>query len=98
MHTKMMGIGHIYQISGDKGIDGSYPLNCERDLPSPDIKPRLDTNEYSGCDELPDDPAQIDVTGHELTSHVSCRQTYLVRYPLKLTGRTSDAYTVVTVW
>jgi len=72
-------------------------LNCERDLPPPDIKPRLDTNEYPGCDKLADDPAQVDVTGYELTI-TYILSTYLVRYPLKLTGRTSDAYTVVTVW
>jgi hypothetical protein len=72
-------------------------LNCKRDLPSPDIKPRLDTDEYSGSNELPDNPAQIDVTGYQLTKF-SILSTYLVRYPLKLTGSTSDAYTVVTVW
>ena len=62
-----------------------------------DIKPRLDTNEYSGRDKLPDNPAQIDVTGYQLTISFIV-STHLVRYPLKLTGSTSDAYTVVTVW
>jgi hypothetical protein len=71
-------------------------LNCERNLPSPDIKPRLHTDKYTGCDKLPNDPAKIDITGYELPIPYIL-STYLVRYPLKLTGRTSDAYTVVTV-
>jgi hypothetical protein len=65
-----------------------YPLDSVRDSPSPLVATGLNADEYTGRDELPNDPAQVDVTKVRETSR---NLAHLVRYPLRLTGKTSDA-------